>query len=84
MKKSRFTTLHRAVFLSVFLFTALAFAQAQTFLGTTGDKLWSNEDNWLDGLKPTGMFDEVTISADIIVDEDVSIGTLNNSKTKCS
>lgn len=79
MKKSRFTTLHRAVFLAVFLFTGLAFAQAQTFLGTTGDHLWSNEDNWLDGLKPTGMFDEATISADVIVDEDVSIGTLNNS-----
>ena len=79
MKKSRFTTLHRAVFLAVFLFTGLAFAQAQTFLGTTGDQLWSNEDNWLDGLKPTGMFDEATISADVIVDEDVSIGTLNNS-----
>ena len=71
--------LHRAVFLSVFLFTALAFAQAQNFLGTTGDKLWSNEDNWLDGLKPTGMFSEVTISSDVIVDEDVSIGTLNNA-----
>ena len=79
MKKSRFTTLHRAVFLAVFLFTATVFAQAQTFLGTAGDQLWSNEDNWLDGLKPTGMFDEATISADVIVDEDVSIGTLNNS-----
>ena len=79
MKKSRFTTLHRAVFLAVFLFTATVFAQAQTFLGTAGDQLWSNEDNWLNGLKPTGMFDEATISADVIVDEDVSIGTLNNS-----
>jgi hypothetical protein len=69
MKKSRFTTLHRAVFLAVFLFTATVFAQAQTFLGTAGDQLWSNEDNWLDGLKPTGMFDEATISADVIVDE---------------
>ena len=78
MKKSSFTTLNRIVFLAVFLST-MAFAQAQTFLGTAGDGLWSNVDNWLDGLKPTEMFAEVTISADVLVDEDVSIGTLHNS-----
>ena len=79
MKNSSFTTLHRIVILAVFLFSTASFAQAQNFLGTAGDKLWSNEDNWLDGLKPTGMFSEVTISSDVIVDEDVSIGTLNNA-----
>lgn len=78
MKKSNFTTLNRIVFLAVFLLTT-AFAQAQTFLGTAGDGLWSNVDNWLNGLKPTDMFSEVTISADVVVDEDVSIGTLHNS-----
>ena len=50
MKKSSFTTLNRIVFLAVFLST-MTFAQAQTFLGTAGDGLWSNVDNWLDGLK---------------------------------
>ena len=79
MKKSSFTTLHRVVILAVFLFSTATFGQAQTFLGTAGDHLWSNEDNWLDRLKPTGMFAEVTISSDVIVDEDVSIGTLNNA-----
>ena len=78
MKKSSFTTLNRIVFLAAFLST-MVFAQAQTFLGTAGDGLWSNVDNWLDGMKPTGMFSEVTISADVVVDEDVSIGTLYNS-----
>ena len=79
MKKSSFTTLNRIVFLAVFLCSTMVFAQAQTFLGTAGDGLWSNADNWLDGLKPTEMFAEVTIDADVIVDEDVSIGTLHNS-----
>lgn len=79
MKNSSFTSLHRAVALLTFLFSMMAFAHAQTFLGTAGDKLWSNEGNWLDGLKPTGMFSEVTISSDVLVDEDVSIGTLNNA-----
>ena len=79
MRNSRFTPLHRAIALLTFLFSMMTFAQAQTFLGTAGDHLWSNEDNWLDGLKPTGMFSEVTISSDVIVDEDVSIGTLNNA-----
>ena len=45
----------------------------------TGDRLWSNPENWYEGLKPNEMFSEVTISADVIVDEDVSIGTLNNA-----
>lgn len=79
MKKSSFTTLHRVVILAVFLFSTATFAQAQTFLGTAGDGLWSNADNWLNGLKPTETLSEVTISADVIVDEDVNIGTLYNS-----
>ena len=79
MKKSRFTFPYRLVVLVLFLVSWTAFAQAQTFLGTAGDGLWSNVDNWLDGVKPTEMFAEVTVSADVIVDEDVSIGTLNNA-----
>ena len=79
MKKSSFTIPIRIVLIVATLFSTMAFAQAQTFLGTAGDGLWSNADNWLDGLKPTGMFSEVTISADVAVDEDVSIGTLKNA-----
>ena len=79
MEKSRFITPNRIVIIALFLFSAMASAHAQTFLGTTGDKLWSNADNWLGGLKPTEMFSEVTVSADVIVDEDVNIGTLNNA-----
>ena len=79
MKKSRFTHPYRLVVLAMFLFSWTAFVQAQTFLGTAGDGLWSNADNWLDGVKPDGMFSEATISADVFVDEDVSIGTLRNS-----
>ncbi len=79
MEKRRFTTLHRFAVLTVFLFSTVFLAHAQTFLGTAGDGLWSNVDNWLDGLKPDGMFCEVTISANVNVDEDVSIGTLYNS-----
>ena len=67
------------VILAMLLFTTMAYVPAQTFLGTSGDGLWSNADNWLDGLKPTEMFSEVNISSDVIVDEDVSIGTLKNA-----
>ena len=77
MEKRRITTLYRIVILAILLFSTTA--HAQTFLGTSGDGLWSNADNWLDGLKPSGMFSEVTVSADVIVDEDVSIGTLKNA-----
>ena len=79
MKKSSFTTPIRLVIIAVMLFSTMVCTQAQTFLGTAGDGLWSNVDNWLDGLKPTEMFAEVTVSADVIVDENVSIGTLNNA-----
>lgn len=79
MKKSRFYSFNRIFFAVTFIFLTTIFAQAQTFLGTVGDGLWSNADNWLDGQKPTGMFSEVMVSADVVVDEDVSIGTLNNS-----
>ena len=79
MEKSRFTTTYRIVVSTMILFSTMVFAQAQTFLGTAGDGLWSNANNWLDGVKPDGMFSEATISANVFVDEDVSIGTLYNS-----
>ncbi len=39
----------------------------------TGDRLWSNPDNWFEGLKPTDENAEVGIHASVIVDEDVDI-----------
>ena len=47
MKKNSFTTLKRMVILVAFLCSTVVFAQAQTFLGTAGDGLWSNVDNGL-------------------------------------
>ena len=79
MKSSFFSAFGRICFAVAFFSLVTFSAQAQTFLGTAGDGLWSNVGNWLDELKPDGMFSEVTISADVVVDEDVSIGTLNNA-----
>lgn len=65
--------------MTVFAILGTNFAQAQTFIGGGGNSFWSNADNWIDGLKPEGMFSEATISADVVVDENVSIGTLKNA-----
>ena len=83
MKKNRFYTFNRVLFISVSLLLGMAFAQAQTFLGSAGDRLWSNADNWLDGLKPTEQSENVTINSDVLVDEDVVIQNLNNA-TPCT
>ena len=72
-------TPNRMVLTIGLLLIGLVFAQAQTFIGTMGNQLWSDHGNWLDGLMPNNEFSFVTISADVIVDEDVSIGTLYNS-----
>ena len=79
MKKSSFSFPVRFVILSMFLLSILFPSQAQIFIGTAEDGLWSNADNWLDGVKPDGMFSEATISADVSIDEDISIGTLKNA-----
>ena len=79
MKKSSFYSLKRIFVIAILFLTGHSFAQAQTFIGGNDDNLWSNADNWLDGLKPNGMFAEATIAADVVVDETVSIGTLTNA-----
>ncbi len=54
--------------------TTGAFAQDFFFFHDyTGDRLWSNPDNWYEGLKPNDENAEVGIHASVIVDEDVAI-----------
>lgn len=79
MKKIRLFSPSRIAILCIVLLSIMVPSQAQTFIGTAGDGLWSNTNNWLDGVKPDGMFSEATISADVIIDEDISIGTLTNA-----
>lgn len=43
------------------------------FQNFSGDHLWSNPENWTDGLKPNEDTAEVEIYADVIIDEDVDI-----------
>lgn len=79
MKKRTILPPNRLMLTIGLLLMGLIFAHAQTFIGTTGNQLWSDPNNWLDGLMPSNDFSAVTISADVIVDEDVSIGMLYNS-----
>ena len=79
MKTKSYFSPKRILIIAAMLFTSLPFTHAQTFIGGGGNDFWSNANNWLDGLKPDGMFSEATISANVVVDEVVSIGTLNNS-----
>ena len=79
MKKRTILSPNRLMLTIGLLLMGLIFAHAQTFIGTTGNQLWSDPNNWLDGLMPSNDFSAVTISADVIVDEDVSIGMLYNS-----
>ena len=39
----------------------------------SGDHLWSNPENWYEGLKPTDNTAEVGVYTDVIIDEDVDI-----------
>ena len=92
MEKSRFFSFKRVLFTFVFsLLAASAFAQIEVkvyhFLGGGSNTLWSNVDNWENGLKPghDSIYTMVYISpmhmdpqnADIIMDEDVTIDYLN-------
>ena len=58
-------------------------AQVFSFNNANGDHLWSNAENWLDGLKPSDENAVVTILADVIVDEDVTIQSLYDA-TPCN
>lgn len=76
MKKHRFYSFNRILITASVLLFGISLAQAQSFLGTSGDQLWSNPDNWLDGLKPNEESEQVLINADVIVDEDVVVRNL--------
>lgn len=75
MKNSHFIPFNRIIIIFSLFIIGLNFAMAQTFLGTVND-LWSNPDNWLDGLKPNEESELVSINADVIVDENVTIQNL--------
>lgn len=75
MKNSHFTPFNRIIITFSLFIIGLNFAMAQTFMGTVND-LWSNPDNWLDGLKPNEESELVSINADVIVDENVTIQNL--------
>lgn len=75
MKNSHFIPFNRIIIIFSLFIIGLNFAMAQTFMGTVND-LWSNPDNWLDGLKPNEESELVSINADVIVDENVTIQNL--------
>ena len=75
MKNIHFTPFNRIIITFSLFIIGLNFAMAQTFMGTVND-LWSNPDNWLDGLKPNEESELVSINADVIVDENVTIQNL--------
>lgn len=75
MKNIHFTPFNRIIIIFSLFIIGLNFAMAQTFMGTVND-LWSNPDNWLDGLKPNEESELVSINADVIVDENVTIQNL--------
>jgi len=80
MKKGRLISLTR-IFAVAFLLLSTAFANAQeeaTFVGSI-DSLWSKPGNWADGLKPNENVNYVTINADVLVDEDVTILNLRDA-----
>ncbi|MBR3730403.1 MAG: T9SS type A sorting domain-containing protein [Bacteroidales bacterium] len=75
MKKKHFIPSNRIIITFCLFIIGLNSAMAQTFLGTVNN-LWSNPDNWLDGLKPNEESEYVSINADVVVDEDVTIQNL--------
>ena len=76
MKKSNFYALNRTFVIAVLMLSSFTFVHAQTFIGGGGDDLWSNVNNWADGIKPTEESENVAIHSDVIVDEDVTIVSL--------
>ena len=76
MKKNSFYAFNRAFVIAVLLLSSFTFAYAQTFIGGGGDDLWSNVNNWADGIKPTEESENVAIHANVIIDEDVTVVSL--------
>ena len=74
MTKISFTFPKRVVLTMVFsMMIALVHAQVFTFNGSGDDALWSNPNNWEDGLMPSGENASVYLSADVVIDKNVSI-----------
>ena len=74
--KNALTSVKRLFVAMVFLLFATIGAFAQNlyyFHDYSGDHLWSNPENWFEGLKPTDETAEVGIHTDVIIDEDVDI-----------
>ena len=77
MTKNRFT-FHKCVILTIFsLMATLVQAQVFSFNGNGGDALWSNPNNWEDGLMPTLGNANVYLGADVVVDKNFSIQFLS-------
>ncbi len=75
--KKTFSPICHTLVVMVFLFLGLTGANAQNhefeFYNYTGNKLWSNPDNWLDGIQPHEENAEVLLHDDVIIDENVVI-----------
>ena len=74
--KNTFSSLRRLFMATSFLLLATTGAFAQNlffFHDYSGDHLWSNPENWFEGLKPVDEFAEVGVHTDVIIDEDVDI-----------
>ena len=76
MKKGNFYALNRTFIIVLLLLTGFSLVHAQTFIGGGGDALWSNVNNWADGIKPTEESENVAIHSNVIVDEDVTVVSL--------
>ena len=71
----------------MFFFLMATFAYAQnvpTFVGGGGNLLWSNPNNWSEGLKPVAGEFSVVVAADVLVDEDVLVTNLAYANEPCS
>ena len=82
MRKGHFNISKHFFTIAFFLLNGLGLAHSQSFVGTV-DCLWSNPDNWLNGLKPTEESEFVSIGADVFVDEDVVVRNLFDT-TPCT
>lgn len=76
--KNTFSTAKRIFLMMLLLIAGIveAYAQSCSFNNQGGDHLWSNVENWADGVKPTDESAKVIVTADVIVDEDACVFSL--------